>query len=492
MKKKLLSLALLVSTSSVLFAQYELSSFCNTGHGGATTFASDYQATGINPANLGWDYRYTDKKFAMGYSEFTGSLYSDALTKKELKSVINDLISGKSTNFTQQQKVDAAKSFASSGFTINANLGAFGAALITKKAGGFGFRINDSYQAYCKLGPTASNLLFLGKTSSVFDSLKLLNSAGITTQIANYANMSPDSVKMVQSGYTTAPKQLSKLLNGSEMTFTWTREYNLSYGRKIVGDSLFALFGGIGVKYFQGLALLNVKAENDQMSGYSSLTPAINIDYGTAAKQANVITQTGALPKSVGSGFGFDFGANIIIKNRLKIGAAYINAGSIKWNGNVYKVKDTVVYSTTNAGLQNYNVFTQLKDIFGSKGLISMEGKKDTVIKLPGVFRAGASFQIGKIAEIGLDCIFPTTNVPGKFNKPLIGFGGDVYPVKWLKLQAGFITGGNYKYSIPVGIIFIAKGGTYEAGVASRDAITFFTQNSPTLSLSTGFLRFRF
>jgi hypothetical protein len=492
MRKIALLSALFIGTSTISFAQYELSSFCNTGHGGATTFATDYQATGINPANLGWDYRYTKKKFAMGYAELTSSLYSEALTKTELRSVIKDMMNGGGSDFTQQQKRDAAKKFTQTGASFNANLGAFGAAFITKRAGGFGFRINDSYSAYVKLGDSLSDLLFLGKNSKVFNALTVTNSVGGTTQITNTNNMSPDSAKLVVNGYCTLPKQISKIMNGSEMTFTWTREYNLSYGKKIFGDSVFAMYGGIGLKYFQGLALINVKSENDQLTGYSSLTPAFDIDYGTAVKKANEIRQSGALPKPVGTGFGMDFGLNVMIKNKLKIGASYINAGSIKWNGNLYSVKDTVLFSTTNVGLQNYNVFGQLKDMFGKDGLLKMEGEQEKVVKLPGVVRAGASLVIGKVAEIGIDCIFPMSDVPGKLNKPLIGFGGDLYPVKWLKLQAGFITGGNYDFSVPLGIIFIAKEGTYECGIASRDAVTFFTQNGPTLSLSTGFMRFRF
>ena len=494
MKKLILFLVTFFAFSNFLMAQYELSSFCNTGHGGATTYATDYQATGINPANLGWDYRYAKKKFTMGYGELTSSIYSEALSKSDLRQLVKDMIDGGAQDFTIDQKRNAAKEFTKSGFSVNANLGSFGAAFITKHIGGFGFRINDSYQAYCKLGNQAADLIFLGKTSSIFDSLSYLvnSTTGATVTIPNNPNMSPDSVKLVVNGYSSAPKEISKILNGTEMTYTWTREYNFSYGRRIFGDSVFALFGGIGVKYLQGLALVNIKSENDKLTGYSSLSPAFNIDYGNAINQANQIKQSGTLPKPVGSGFGFDFGVNVIIKNRLKLGAAFINAGSIKWDGNLYSVKDTILFTTTSTGLQNYNVFGQFKDIFGAKGLLKMEGKKELVVKLPGLVRFGGSLMLGRFAELGFDCIFSATDVPGKYNKPLIGFGGDFYPVKWLKLQAGYIVGGNYDYSVPLGIIFIGKNGTYEAGIASRDAVTFFTQDGPTLSLSTGFLRFRF
>jgi hypothetical protein len=59
-------------------------------------------------------------------------------------------------------------------------------------------------------------------------------------------------------------------------------------------------------------------------------------------------------------------------------------------------------------------------------------------------------------------------------------------------LSAGLVTGGDYDTKIPVGVTFIAGNGTYEAGIASRDAVTFFADRKPTVSLSMGFLRFRF
>jgi hypothetical protein len=73
----------------------------------------------------------------------------------------------------------------------------------------------------------------------------------------------------------------------------------------------------------------------------------------------------------------------------------------------------------------------------------------------------------------------------------VIAVGGDIRPVPWVTLSAGFISGGNYEFKIPAGVTFMVANGTWEAGIASRDLITFFTENQPTLSLSFGFLRFR-
>jgi len=493
MKKLYVILSLIISVGAS--AQYENSSFTNTGRGCATTFATDYEALGINPANLGWNWKFSDKKFAMGFAEFGASITSDALTKSQLRSSISAIIGGNSNNLTYQDKIGAASTFAQAGTTMNLDMSIFGFALTTKKAGGFAFRINDHVQLYTKFGSNAANLFFLGKTASIFDSLTIVTSAGNTQNIANHPNLSSDTAKLVTQGYSNAPQLLSKVLNGSEIKLTWTREYNFSYGRKIFGDSIFALFGGIGIKYVQGLALMDVQSNNNQLTGYSSISPAFNINYGAAAAQANQVTGSGGFPKTVGNGYGFDFGINAIILNKLKIGFAVNNVGSIVWKGNAYRLKDTFLLKTTNAGLQNYNMISQLSNMFstGAGGLINLQGEKSITTQLPGNIRAGASLVLGKKGEVGIDLIVPlNSNTPGNFQDPVISIGGDFMPIRWIKLQAGFVHGGGYGNQIPLGIIFVAKGGKYEAGVASRDVITFFTQNGPNLSLSMGFMRFRF
>lgn len=493
--------ALLLLISSVfslgLFAQQEFSSFTNTGRGCATTFATDYQSVGINPSNLGWSPQYDGKKFTMGFAEFTGSVFSDSLRKDDLRNSISGLITGNNNTLTYAQKIQAVNNFTQSGFTMNADLGSFGFAAQIDKVGGFAFRINDHFQWYSKLGAEAANLIFLGNTSSLFDKLVInvgTGSSTHTTTINNHPNLSSDTAAMVVQGTSNAPQLLSKILDGSRMTLTWYREYNLSYGRKIIGwDSIFAIYGGVGAKYLQGMAMLDIQSAGGHLTGFSSLSPAFGVNYGTAVAQANQVIGDGFPPKSVGSGYGFDVGANIVIKRKLKIGASLINMGSINWTGNVYQLKDTLMVSLTSAGVQNFNLFNQLKNMLGPNGMFKVIGQQSYTTQLPGMMRAGASLALGRIAHVGVDFVVPIiNNVPGTINNPIIGLGGDIAPLPWLRLQAGFIEGGNYTYQLPVGIIFVAPGGAYEAGIASRDAITFFTQHGPTLSVSTGFIRMRF
>ena len=89
-----------------------------------------------------------------------------------------------------------------------------------------------------------------------------------------------------------------------------------------------------------------------------------------------------------------------------------------------------------------------------------------------------------------------TETLPGSVNGFAWGLGGDVIiPIgesSKMFIMAGFTGGGGYDYQLPLGINFALKEGAYEVGIASRDAVTFFAKNKPTISMAFGFARLRF
>lgn len=483
--KKLIILSALAFGFTNLFSQHELSSFTSTGRGGATTFATDYQAIGINPANLGWQYKFDDKKGAMGYSEFTFSARSEALTKQEIR----DMFTKDPTKFTYDEKVGAAKNFTDAGFALNLDYGSMGIAFYGEKFGGIGFRINDRIKTFMKLGEATSDILFLGKRASYFD--QYLLDDGTTVDADSYDSATDTTINL---GVASAPQLISQILKGTEINMSWIREYNLSYGRKLIDNERdLQLYVGAGVKYLQGLALLEIKEDDGDLTAYSSVTPFFDIDYGIAAIQnPSTVAQKGLLPNSVGSGFGFDLGANAILFEKLKIGAAITNIGSITWDGNVYTVEDSEVVDTEDAGLDNYNVFQGIQNIAGKDGVLQWAGEADKTVALPTVIRLGSSMEFGEKIELGVDIIAPGNKVPGNYESVVFGFGGDIQLIKVLTLSGGFVMGGGYATQIPLGITFASPTGGYEFGIASRDAVSFFKDKGATLSLSVGFLRFRF
>ncbi len=107
MNRFLLLTAGLLALPAAAWAQTELSNFTATGRGGvATTFAADYQAIGINPANLG---RRGGAIVAFTLGEAGAGVSSESLTRQQLRKFVFD------TNeaLTPAQKQEFARVFTS-------------------------------------------------------------------------------------------------------------------------------------------------------------------------------------------------------------------------------------------------------------------------------------------------------------------------------------------------------------------------------------------
>ena len=127
------------------------------------------------------------------------------------------------------------------------------------------------------------------------------------------------------------------------------------------------LYTEIRIKYLQGLAIIEVGAIDGKFEAYSAVTPGFGIDYGDSAQAANPSAIEGGqyLPKSVGSGMGFDFGVSVVIGKKLKLGLAINDIGSITWDGIVYQVDDDSLCDLTSSGFGSYNILVEVKMLVG-------------------------------------------------------------------------------------------------------------------------------
>ncbi|MCB0760464.1 MAG: hypothetical protein KDC12_03000 [Flavobacteriales bacterium] len=479
---------LLAIASQQSSAQHELSSFTSTGRGVASPFVTDYHALGINASNLDWTPEYEDKMVTFGFAEIAGSVYSEALIKDDLR---KNLFGGDFENLTQAQKIDMIKNFTDAGTSIDLNYMWAGAHVQTGSFGGFAYTTRDNFSFRSQLSEEVATLLYLGGTAPYFDQLILNN--GDT--IPNMEGISQDTLDMVAEGITSLAnaKSFSEILGNSEVSLTWIREYSIGYGKRVLKNDAFELYAGAGFKYLvgQGMVQLGTNADG-QIESFSALSPVFNIDYGSGAE-----TNPSQLPESarnmtpVGQGFGFDVGASMVIKEKLFVALSLTDIGRMTWDGNVYKLNDFDVTSLTNNGLETNSILDQLETLTDPDGLLQWEGSTKVTTKLPSKLRAGARFDIGDKLRIGAEGVFATNDELSQLDKPLLAFGGDVTPFPWIRLSVGLINGGNYDFKVPAGLTLIVGGGTWEVGVASRDMITFFTENQPTISASFGFLRFR-
>jgi Family of unknown function (DUF5723) len=479
-------------------AQNEFIAYPATGKGVSSTFVTDYHCLGINPANLGIK-AYEEKSVTMGTSEFGMSIYSESLAKQDLRDNIWGVLkSGNLDTLSYEDKIAAAQGFASD-FAFNWDYNMFGISYQNEKFGGIAFSLRSRASWNSNFDESFTEMLFQGKFSEYFDTLQY--DTGIdTSNIENYQNMRPDSAANVIGGTASFPNPISQIVGDSYMRFSLNREYHIGYGRKLFGaDSTFSLYAGVGAKYIQGIAMMDMTSDGSTYTMISALSPGFDLDYGAVAS-GNPSAIAGQAQNfwrsSVGQGFGLDFGVHATLFNSLHLAASVTNIGSMTYTGNVYEGVDTLVVSYTNEGLEDMNIANSVPELLEESGLFKLRGLEETKIKLPGTIRFGASLELGKIAHFGIDLVSPfDRTLPGSINGFAWGAGGDiVIPAgnSQIFIMLGVTGGGGYDVQVPLGVNFVLGGGAYEVGIASRDAVTFFSQNSPTISAAFGFARVRF
>ncbi|HLV41737.1 MAG TPA: DUF5723 family protein [Brumimicrobium sp.] len=490
---KFIAAFLMLSCSTVVISQSQGVAYTAVGKGVATTFLTDYHSLGINSSALGWGSGFEDKKFTLGTTEFSAGISSPSLDKTRLKNAmtgIKNQMTGNGTGFDFNQQMNAAGDYAESGIAVNASFNWFGAAYQSEKFGGIAISINENYDWFSQLNSQTSDILFRGRLSSVFDSLTVAMN-GDTTTITNSNNISNDTLSSVINGSINNPLLISELTRGSRIKFLWNRHYNIGYGRKILGDpEKFALYGGIGARYIQSVAMFDMESNSDGLSVNAAVSPFFDINFENGQNNSN----SGVMPESVGKGYGLDFSTSVILFDRIRLAAAVNNIGSVKYKQDVYSVRDTLLGSYSLPGLDNAAIPETMHELSDAGGLLRFEGKEEIVVSNPANFRIGGSISfLEKKLNVGFDVVAPfNRNNPGSLQNAVVSFGGDIRPVKWLQLSVGYFGGGAYQHNIPVGINFILGGGTYEFGISSRDAISFFVKDANSISAAFGVMRIRF
>ena len=497
MKKIVFSL---LSLLSVFNAETQTQGIAYTavGKGVATTFLTDYQCLGINPSALGWGTGYEKKKWTMGSSEFAYGMYSDVLTSEKLKNFSSSIWSSikkeKGNSFDWAKQRNAIADYAMAGVSVFADYNWAGISFQGKRFGGIAFNIHENYKFYSKLNQKTTDVVINGRLASLFDSLTL-NFNGVDVKVANKGSLSPDSMKAVVAGNISVPINLSSLLKGSQIKMSWNRSYNLGYGRKVFEiDSVLEVYAGVGARLIKSMAMFDLDATAEGVNLHSSLSPIFNINYQDILSGGkNTFNYSGGIPPSVGSGYGIDLSGSALFLGSFKVAMAINNLGSVTYDRNVYRIKDTLVASMQLNGLGDVNLTKSINQLISKGGVLALQGTEKYKLANAALFRLGASYHYKQRLGIGFDLVAPfNRDNPGNIKNAVISFGGDVRIFDWLQLSAGFYGGGLYKNNIPMGVNFIKNNGAYEFGIASRNILTFFKEDTHNLSFAMGFARFRF
>jgi hypothetical protein len=508
MKRFIIAISLIFSLNISVNAQ-GLSVFSATGRGGvATTFVSDYQALGINPANIGYRSSFRSPHITFGFLEGNIDFFAEALTRKE---VLDNIKKPDEINFSYEQKQAAAKNLANTAISFDMSMMLFGVSYSDDKLGGFAFSIRDNINFYTKLNSTSTEIAFLGQNASYFKYLDLSNG----DRILNDQNVTQEQREQVIIGFVDddSASVYSELLDGSRISMTWFREYNFGYGRQLIDKYNISLHAGFGVKFIRGIALIDLEAKNNELTAsHISMSPTFGLDFGNQNDTTSVTNPTFKGfqdgnsnlkkllgPKPTGSGFGLDFGMHLTIKKNLHIGVSIINIGKITWDGNVYKINDGELPQLAGAGYDNYNLFvsgTGSLQFAGTKSPLGWVGDNAVKVDLPSTIRVGVSYEFYKKAHVGLDLIVPRNDAPGNITENQFALGMDFNITRNIKLSTGFNTGGNAQGSVnvPLGVTYYAPRGLYEFGLATKDIKTYLGNfnDGSTISFGFGFLRFKF
>lgn len=499
MRRLLFTFCLFISSVLSIQAQFQQFSYSAVGKGVATTYVSDYQCLGINSSALGWGPAYDKKHFTTGSSEFAFSFYSDSLTSDKLKSLYQSVRGALSKNNQQtidfQKQKESVANYAQAGVMMQFNYNWGGFAIQGKRLGGFAFNVREEYRWYSKLNQQTTDILFRGKYSSYFDSLQIVIGTD-TSMIANSAALSQDTLNNVIAGVVKVPLNVSSITKGSEIKSSWNRSFNIGYGVKVFGDrDKMAVYIGAGARLIKSVAMFSLTSDDAGLRVSSSMSPNFNIDYGAIAglNPSNFSEKGKLLPKAIGNGYGIDLSASVIFWKKIKVAMAINNLGSVTYKRNVYTVQDTLLTSINLSGISNSNITSSLNQLMSQGGLLRLQGKEKIVVANPSDLRLGASVHLGKVLSVGGDLVVPfNPEIPGSVKNTVIAFGGELRPLKFIALSAGYIRGGIYNTSIPMGVNFIFRDGAYEIGISSYDIYSLFSNNAHSVSAAFGFARVRF
>jgi hypothetical protein len=463
----ILPAALLLATPAL--AQNELSNFSATGRGGVVnTFAVDYQALNINPANLG---REGGPRVAFTIGEVGAGAGSQSLTRTQFQKLVfhsNDAISA-------AERTDLVNNLTSDNtLNFNADVTAFGLSVrLPAGLGGLAFSAHQRLNGHLAFNRDGADIVVNGRNAAL---------------IQQYY----DAAGNPRGGNT--PPLLSTALDGTTIQLATTNEYNVGYGVQVLSvPGVLKLTAGVGYRYIQGIGIADARFRGGSgLSAYSALSPVFGFDYSAALRgNASFNYQNGGQLQPVGTGNGFDVGLAAEIGKIVRVGVSLTDLGSMTWRGNLLTINDQQLRFPQYTGTTDYNVIQGIIDQFANdqKSLFTYQPSREYRASLPAKLRLGGGVRISEYFEAGLDITVPLNQVAGNLPSTFVGAGLDYKPVRWLRLSSGVSGGAGYRASLPFGLTFVTP--VWEAGFSSRDVTGYFSEKSPYYSFATGVLRFK-
>jgi hypothetical protein len=240
---------------------------------------------------------------------------------------------------------------------------------------------------------------------------------------------------------------------------------------------------------------MTLDSKNGTTEAFAGFSPMFSIQYdennvpsGFGKFQPNLVS-----PTPIGFGTGLDLGVTMKYGENLFVSAAVTDIGGVNWRTEIYEFSDDTLLTLDYSGMQSADIANNIGQISLGSDLIDWRTSfNEYRTKLPTMFRLGVGLYLMDRVKLGLDWVAPMNDAVANVQKAVITAGAEVRLPLDFKISMGITKGGNYSSTrITAGISKMSFNGIYEWGIASRDLVTFITNNQPTLSLAFGFLRFR-
>jgi hypothetical protein len=263
-------LGILFLCSLRLWAQQELNPVSSAGRPGlSVTTCTDYQAQGINPANLGQEPMYDGMHQTMGFTELGFASYSNGMGKFNLKSSLMDGDRVLSKTDKNQAAMDLGNK------RIAANLDFLFAGYAWQRVSGgsgFTFTIREKVQWFSSFNSTLSSILFNGTNDRTYFGEPIVNQRMDSTTGQLFYDTIGAKAKEI--------RPLAEVFKDSKVAMSWNREYAFAYGVNVVKGLEWKINLGVGVKYVEGIGYVDIQSDGNNFKAFIASSPYFDLGYG--------------------------------------------------------------------------------------------------------------------------------------------------------------------------------------------------------------------
>ncbi|HTA83393.1 MAG TPA: DUF5723 family protein [Bacteroidia bacterium] len=436
MRKSTFLYCILFLSPLILWSQVEYVLPVGSAKSGAiTATANDWEAIGVNPANMGWE---STDLVSFSFLNLGVGIQSAGLSMKG----VNTMMHSGDTN-----QPNTAKQILNVNHGINlfADVNWLAFSLKVNKIGTFAISVNDKLVSNFSISPSGATLIT--QKGHISDSTALRKLIGTSLSLYQYREFNLDF-----------GRQLFEIGGSGKANDDYYVNYNVRYlnylgqGNDTVqkaDSNAFKVYGGIGLKYIWGETYFNGNVDNE----------GINADY---ALQQNFPAFTPLSATNPGRGLAADLGLSATYK-KWTFGVSATDIGAITWHQSSFTISDTAIFGLNNIG--------KAIDKLDSNKVIDFKKNSDVTMMLPTKLRVGAAYQISKRVALSSDIIFPLNNAIGNLAGPYFALGTQLGVWKVLIFNIGIATTTYYGTSVPLGVSLCA-GHTVQMYFGTTDVLT--------------------